>query len=62
MKQTSNLAPRAILSASFIGNPFLHSYQHLSGMKQLVIVTLVPTVMKKVLAAEWMHHVAVPCG
>lgn len=61
IKRTSNLAPRAILSASFIGNPFLYSY-HLSGMKQLAVVTLVPTAMRKVLAAEWMYHVAVPCG
>ena len=52
MKRTFNLAPLAILSASFIGNPFLYSYQHLSGMKQLAFVTLVPTAMRKVLAAE----------
>ena len=52
MKRTSNLAPRAILSASFVRNPFLYSYQHLSGMKQLAFVTLEPTAMKKVLVAE----------
>ena len=62
MKRTSNLAPRAILSASFVRNPFLYSYQHLSGMKQLAFVTLEPTAMKKVLVAEWMSHFAVPCG
>ena len=52
LEEFINFAPRAILSASFIGNPFLYSYQHLSSMKQLAFVTLVPTAMKKVLAAE----------